>query len=160
MTTEDKVEVERLCLEGKSARVIGEMVGCTTRQVNNYLHGQGLKGSAAKEIGKKGIDKQWLLDNAKIDIRKRARAIRKALGTDFKEQGITLLYWDLCRVDGSPEPYRGKNCETCIKRELCSGGYVRCESIQDWEGRRGIEDIYEVIESNKELYEDCYAGVS
>ena len=160
MTTEDKVEIERLCLEGKSAKAIGEMVGCTTRQVNNYLYRQGLKGSAAKEISEKGINKQWLLDNAGIDIRKRARAIRQALGKDFKEKEITLLYFDLCRVDGSPKPYYSNNCETCPKRELCSLGYVRCESIQDWEGKREVEEIYRVIESNEELYKDCYPEVS
>jgi len=159
IATTDKPVVEKELSSGSTIAQIAIKMGYTWREVNNYLHGQGLTGGVECRVPHDGIDKAWLLDYAHVDIRKRNKAIRKAQGSDckLKERALSRMYHALCRVEGSPEPYtrRGGECEKCPKWGLCSWDYVRCESIQDWEGD-SVNEILMVIESRPEVYEDCY----
>jgi len=154
---EHKLLVEEKKRNGMSIDDIAVDLGYTWREVHNYLQGQGLTGGFQCEIPVNGVNKEWLLRYADTDIRKRNRALRKATGREIKEKHLARLYHQMCKADGSPEPYaasRGE-CEKCEKFGLCSMGYVRCESVQDWEGDM-VEEIMGIVESDREVYEDCY----
>ena len=153
----DKPVVEKLFGSGVGLNSVAEQTGYTWREVANYLHGRGLTGGEECWIPWGGVTKEWLLDHAHIDIRKRNKAIRIATKGEFKERGLARLYHQMCRVEGSPSPHeqRGGECEKCPKWGLCSWDYVRCESVQDWEGDSADEAL-NWIETNEDLYDDCY----
>ena len=155
ISKEDKLDVEESFSSGLGLNDIADQTGYTWREISNYLHGRGLTRGEECLIPREGVTRKWLLDHAHIDIRKRKKAIRSGLG--MLTGGLSKAYHELCRVEGSPLPYKhhGGECGKCPKKELCSCEYVRCESLQDWEGESANEAL-RWIEGNSELCEDCY----
>jgi len=158
MSPDDKERVLELFHKDMSVRDIAKTMGIERAPVSNYLYSLGLAGKDTTELPTEGVNRQWLLDNANVDVRRRNKALKDTFGKVFSEKDLAMMYNKMCGVKGSPEPFchYGGNCETCEKRELCSWGYVRCESIQAWEDDIEVDGAMKIIEENPELYKDCY----
>jgi hypothetical protein len=159
LTAEDKRDIAALWLRGKSLREVTEEVGCGVNQVKNFVYGEGLAGATASPLPREGVTRQWLLDNVEIDERRKLKILREGLGREIRQAELIKWYFQLCRVEGSPEPHVGgryRDCSKCPKAGVCSWGYVRCESIQAWEPEREVEETMRVIEEDRNLYEDCF----